>query len=162
MNILTKDKKKYVSLTQFLNECPNYECFSNTEHINVDFDQIYKLTTKYFDQINSKIGNNHVNQLGGGFDKLIQDINTLYNNIKRYMKLHKIEKITKKTMIPYGIILSTLNFPNDLQILGKIYPEFISYLIDENMLDFLNFNSFIPIGIFLNDNDLYNINHTKD
>ena len=77
------------------------------------------------------------------------------------MKLHQINRLTEKTMIPYGIILSTLNLPDDLIILGQLYPDLIQYLSQNQLVEILNFETLIPIGIFINQIDMNNINHLK-
>ncbi len=77
------------------------------------------------------------------------------------MQIHKIAQLKVDTLLPYGIILSTLNLPDDIEFLSDIYPDFIQYLMDNNLVEDVNFETLLPAGIFLNDTDIKNINHFK-
>jgi len=175
MNILKKDCKNCVQLGKLLEKCPEYQCLRNPS-MSLDVDNIYQLTVNCFNDFNNKIMKSMKQQVGGSNDLVgpgpqpsanvfdgtpISNVKDLYVNVGKYMKLHKISHLTEKTLIPYGIILSTLNLPDDLIILNELYPDLIKYLVVNNIIDNLNFDTLVPIGIFINEIDMDNINHIK-
>jgi hypothetical protein len=185
MEILRKDHS-CVKLKDFLIQCPSYECLKHPAQ-SLDFDNLYQTTLQCFKKINSQVlkssqrsqrsHSSQQSQRGGGNQDLvgpgpqpsgdlydgtpISNVKDLYINIRNYMKMHKIIQLTSDTLIPYGIILSTLNLPKDLQILGRLYPDLIDYLVENELVDKLTFETLIPIGNIINDMDMHNINHLK-
>lgn len=117
----------------------------STPQINTN--RIYQFTINCFDKL---IYNLKSEQTGGGDYQSI-DLNLLYKNMTDYAHTHNIRKYQKKTILPYGIILSALNLPNDPHILNLIYPALSDY-------DYSSFDSKLPLGIFLDDQDIFKIN----
>ena len=179
MNILKNSPsgQKCVRLSQFLKECPDYQCIKDPA-MSLNIADLYQLTSQCFKELNNKIEELQTsNQTGGGKSDLtgpgpqpsgdlydgtpLTNVKNLYLNVRKYMKLHKIPQLNETTVIPYGIILSTLNLPNNLVILNEFYPNLSQYLSKNKLVDKLNFETLVPIGIFLNETDLNNINHFK-
>ena len=181
MNLIKKNSKECVKLADFLQSCPNYQCLDHPSS-SLDLDNLYQLTSSCFNQLNHTFKVKRLQsrksiaeQRGGGdvsgpgpqpsgaiYDGTpISNVKDLYINVRKYMELHKISQLTEKTMIPYGIILSTLNIPNDLIVLNQIYPHIVSYLSKKQLTDNLHFETLLPIGLFVNETDMHNINHLK-
>ena len=172
MNILKKNSTECATLKQLIANCPNYKCLKNPS-MSLNIKNLYQLTAQCFDELNKKI--EIKNQVGGTdvvgpgpqpsgdlYDGIpITNVKDLYLNVRKYMKLHNIINLTEKTLIPYGIILSTLNLPNNMIILSQLYPDLTKYLAKNKLSGKLNFETLIPSGIFLNNIDLNNINHLK-
>ena len=161
MNFLkTDDKKtkKVVKLSELLENYPEC-CHLKDPSMTIDLENLHKLTLEYFKNINDQIEKKQNNQSGGSL-KLIRpsphsidvasfsNVKNLYLNVCNYMKLHRIPQLTGKTLIPYGIVLSTLNLPDDLIILSHLYHDLISYLIKNQLIDKLNFETLIPMRLF--------------
>lgn len=141
--------------------------YSNETTLNLP--NLTKLTEKFFNDLNDRLRkkifkNKFSPQKGGAMDDIYDNssysnIKDLYINVKKYMALHMINHLNTQTLIPYGIILSTLNLPNDLIILNELYPNLVKYLSKNDGIDNLYFDTLIPIGIFLGKIDINNINH---
>lgn len=178
IKIQSQSGNNCIRLSQLLENCPEYNCLKDPS-MSLDLDNLYQITQKCFIDLNNQIENTYAqkkNQTGGSktniedisqpsnnfFDGTpFTNVKDLYINVRKYMKLHQITHLTEKTMIPYGIILSTLNLPDDLIVLGQLYPDLIQYLSKNQLVEVLNFETLIPIGIFINQIDMNNINHLK-
>lgn len=167
MNIIKNDRSKCVALSNVLETCPDYKCLKDPSR-NINLENIYQMTLECFDnlkphKINNQSGGSHIKYEPSGdlYDGTpFSNVKDLYVNVKKYMKLHNIVLLEEDQLIPYGIILKTLNLPDNPLVLSEIYPQFIEYIAKNNIED-LNFGTLIPIGFFMNEADINNINHLK-
>ncbi len=155
----TPDSQPCHSLDEYLHKCPNFQCVEQPA-LQLDLTQLTQITNQCFQSLNQKL-KNMSQQTGGGTkpkDSQQLKISQLYQNVIYYLKLHNISHLTSKTLIPYGIIVSTLQLPDDTDILQALYPDLMPYLSNVNNSIEINFQTQIPVGIFLNNTDIKNIN----
>jgi hypothetical protein len=166
-----------VSLQQVLNQCPNFDCFNDPGN-NLNLDQLYQITSTCFTNLNHKISQKQTamgnNQSGGGCnlssltvsrDGITVDIEELKKNLHQYLVLHNIKQLQDHTLLPFGIIISSLNLPNDFEILSELCPYLKDYL-DDAYPNHTAFDSngqidkgvLIPIGVMLDVTDIGDIN----
>lgn len=163
-----------VSLAQVLDQCPNFDCINNPS-INLNLNQLYQITSKCFANLNRKIQHKQSNsnaslinnQSGGGCSLSSQtsDVEDLKKNLHQYLVLHNIKQLEDQTLLPFGIIISSLNLPNDFGILAELCPHLKDYLddaypnhtaVDSNGQ--IDKGVLIPIGVMLDVNDIQDIN----
>ena len=176
IKIVLNDGSGCDQLKMVFSKCKDYTCGQSKEN-EINTDDLMDITTELFSQLNQKISIS-LEQSGGGnghididkpeepssnlFDGTpVSDVKILYVNMRKYMKLHKIVRLTEEIMIPYGIILSALNLPDDITFLHELYPDFVQYLSKNKIIDHLTDQTPLPIVLFLNEIDIHNINHLK-
>ncbi len=165
-----------VALQTVLDQCPNFDCSGQSEvGTSLNLAQVYQITSDCFANLNRKIAQTQktLNQSGGGCNRMLSqqgdgikvNIDDLKKNLHQYLVLHNITQLTDATSLPFGIIISTLNLPNDFEILSELCPYLKEYLAESypNGTAFdsngqINKGVLIPIGVMLDVEDIEDIN----
>lgn len=162
MSIYLKDNQNsLVSIEQWVNNCHNNMCKHKQHCHNINHKHLYSLTNNCFEQLKSKLMS-PTQMTGGGQYQPQQQLSQIQSNLRNYALMHNITNLTHHTEVPYFIITSALQIiPDDEPLLLQLYPQVKDHCRIHNQQYPPTPNQLLPIGLFLNQDDLDELNKSN-